>query len=146
MRNRGGMIGILVLCAALLAAFTIAYAANKMPEQDVTIFSTEVFKEPKKGPVMFPHVKHKALKCLDCHHEFKDGKNVWQEGQEVKKCQACHKTEADGKMVKLDKAFHDLCKKCHEKLKKEKKAGGPTACKKCHPKATGGEDKQEDSK
>lgn len=141
MRNGGRIISGLFFFAAFLAALAVAFASTKMPEQDVTIFSTEVFKQPKKGPVTFPHVKHKGLKCIDCHHEIKDGKNVWQEGQEVKKCQTCHKSETEGKMVKLDKAFHDQCKKCHEKLKKEKKAGGPTACNKCHPKATKDDDK-----
>ena len=155
MRNRGRVIGCLLLSIALIAAFTFGYAATKMPEQDITIYSTEVIKEPKKGPVTFPHVKHKALKCIDCHHEYKDGKNVWLEGQEVKKCQACHsreapvsrKLETEGKVVKIDTVFHDQCVKCHKKMKEEKKPSGPTACTKCHPKtAAGSDDKKENSK
>lgn len=146
MMNKGRVVIGLILSVAVVAAFTLAYAANKMPEQDITILSKDVFKEPKKGPVVFPHPKHKALKCTDCHHEYKDEKNVWQEGQEVKKCSACHKLEADGKVVKLEKAYHDQCVNCHKKVKAEKKPTGPTACTKCHPKSTGGDDKEEEKK
>jgi hypothetical protein len=131
----------LLLGIAILAAFTVAYAANKVPDKDISIHSTEVFKTPKQSPVTFSHTKHKELKCIDCHHEFKDGKNVWQEGQEVKKCETCHKLEADGKVVKLEKAYHDLCQNCHKKIKKENKPTGPTSCTKCHPKKEGAAEK-----
>ena len=112
----------------------MAVAANKVPEGDISIHSGDVFKEFKQGPVLFPHAKHKALKCTDCHHEYKDGKNVWQEGQEVKKCSTCHKLEANGKIVKLEKAYHDACQVCHKKLKNENKPTGPVTCAKCHQK------------
>lgn len=146
MMNKGRVAIGLIMSVALVAAFTLAFAATKAPEQDITIHSTEVFKESKKGPVVFSHTKHKAAKCVDCHHEFKDGKNVWQEGQEVKKCAACHKLEEEGKTLKLEKAYHNKCVDCHKKLKKEKKATGPTSCTKCHPKAAAGDDKGEEKK
>jgi hypothetical protein len=133
MSNRTKVLVALVLGAAFIAAVTLVYAATKAPEQDIVIHSKDVFKEPKKGPVTFSHAKHKELKCTECHHEYKDGKNVWQEGQEVKKCFVCHKLEAQDKIVALQKAYHDKCQTCHKKLKKEKKKTGPTACSKCHP-------------
>ena len=128
--------GKIFFCLLVVLCFTagIALAANKAPDADISIHSGDVFKEFKQGPVKFPHVKHKALKCTDCHHEYKDGKNVWQEGQEVKKCSACHKLEADGKIVKLEKAYHDSCQTCHKKLKNENKPTGPVTCAKCHEK------------
>lgn len=133
MKRRGSVVIALVLGVACLVAFTLAYAATKAPDKDIVIESKEVFKTPKKSPVTFSHEKHKEAKCVDCHHDYKDGKNVWQEGQEVKKCAACHKLEAEGKIVKLEKAYHDKCQGCHKKLKQEKKKTGPTACTKCHP-------------
>lgn len=133
MSRRAKVVVASVCAIAALAAFALAYAANKMPEQDLVISSPDVFKEKKKAPVNFSHTKHKAAKCTDCHHEYKDGKNVWQEGQEVKKCGTCHKFEAQDKVVKLEKAFHDQCLNCHKKVKAEKKPTGPTACAKCHP-------------
>jgi hypothetical protein len=135
---------VIVLGVAVFAAVTVAYAAVKVPEKDLVIESKEVFKEHKKSPVVFPHVKHKDAKCTDCHHEFKDGKNVWQEGQEVKKCAACHQLEAKDKVLGLEKAYHTKCVECHKTLKKEKKPTGPTACTKCHPAKPG--DKEEKAK
>ncbi|HTY25106.1 MAG TPA: cytochrome c3 family protein [Desulfomonilaceae bacterium] len=132
MSDRAKMLVALV-GAAFIAAITLAYAATQAPDHDIVISSKEVFKEPKKTPVTFSHAKHKEFKCTECHHEYKDGKNVWQEGQEVKKCYACHKLEAQDKIVSLQKAYHDKCQSCHKKMKKEKKKTGPTACSKCHP-------------
>lgn len=123
----------LVMGIAFLVAVTLAFAATKAPDNDIVIHTKEVFKEPKKAPVTFSHQKHKDVKCADCHHDYKDGKNVWQEGQEVKKCGACHLLQAQGKTLKLEKAYHDNCQGCHKKMKKEKKKTGPTSCSKCHP-------------
>lgn len=134
MKKRGTILLTLILGIVVVCAWTLAYAATKMPDKDLVIESKDVFKKKKKTPVVFPHAKHKALKCIECHHEYKDGKNVWKEGQEVKKCGACHKLKKDGKKEKLEKAYHNLCVKCHKALKKEKKKTGPTSCSKCHPK------------
>jgi cytochrome c553 len=134
MKNRGRIALALVLGVAILAAFSLANAATTAPDKDIVIHSSDVFTAPKQTPVTFSHAKHKDAKCTDCHHEYKDGKNVWKEGQEVKKCSACHKLKDEGKVVKLEKAYHNLCQNCHKALKKENKKTGPTACAKCHPK------------
>lgn len=150
MKHKGRILIALTLGIVCLAAFTLAYAESKAPDKEITINSSDIFKERKQTPVPFAHSVHKTQKCTDCHHEFKDGKNVWQEGQEVKKCSACHKLEADGKIVKLYAAYHgdyehSSCVGCHKRITKEKKKAGPTACAKCHPKkdgaAAGGEKK-----
>jgi hypothetical protein len=135
--KKGRVFLALILGVAVFAAFTLAYAATKAPDKDISVHTGDVFKEFKQGPVKFSHEKHKETKCTDCHHDFKDGKNVWQEGQEVKKCGACHKLEAEGKVLKLEKAYHDKCQNCHKALKKENKKTGPTACNKCHEKKEG---------
>jgi hypothetical protein len=134
MMRRGRLMLALVVGIAVAAAFTLAYAKTEMPEKDITIESKDVFKTMKKGPVIFSHAKHKELQCTQCHHEYKEGKNVWKKGQEVKKCETCHKLETEGKKVKLQLAFHNTCVKCHKKLKAEKKKTGPTSCAKCHQK------------
>jgi hypothetical protein len=139
MKQKGRIATALVLAVAVLTAFTLAYAATKAPDKDVSIHSSDVFTAPKKGPVAFSHEKHKEAKCVDCHHDFKDGKNVWQEGQEVKKCSACHKLQAQDKVVKLELAYHDKCAGCHKKMKEENKKTGPqkAQCNKCHAKTEG---------
>ena len=57
---------------------------------------SKLFPEHTKAIVTFTHKKHNVdykIACADCHHDYKDGKNVWKDGDEVKRCDACH-TEA----------------------------------------------------
>ena len=128
--KKGRVVLALIVGIAVFVAFTLAYAKVEAPTKPITIDSKDVFKEKKKTNVVFPHAKHKALKCQKCHH-------TWKEGEKIKKCDACHKlkkNEKNKKQVGLKKAFHDQCVKCHKALKKDKKKTGPTSCTKCHPK------------
>ncbi len=135
MDKRGNVLLVLLLAVAVAVGFTLAHAATKAPEKEITIDNKDAYKKKKKSAVVFSHAKHKEFKCTDCHHEFKDGKNVWKEGMEVKPCAACHKEKKEGKVVDLKDAYHDQCIKCHKKLRKErgKDKTGPTSCTKCHP-------------
>jgi hypothetical protein len=117
----------LVLGLALLAAFTLAYAEVKAPEEPIKINSKDVFGKKRKGDPIFDHKKHTDFKCQDCHH-------TWKEGEKVKKCGECHLKKEKDKTLDLKDAFHDSCMDCHKKLKREKKKYGPTGCSKCHPK------------
>jgi hypothetical protein len=138
MEKRGRSVVALVLGVAVaVLVSSLVFAASKVPDKDLTIDTQGVYEKKTKSPVVFPHVKHKALKCIDCHHEYKDGKNVWQEGQEVKKCGACHKDKAQEKVLGLKEAFHKQCDGCHKQMKKDKKQTGPTSCTKCHPPKAG---------
>jgi hypothetical protein len=136
--RKGSILFTLILGVICLAAFTVVYAESKAPDKDLTINTPEIFKEKKQAPVTFNHAKHKDQVCTNCHHEYKDGQNVWKEGQEVKKCSACHKDKDEGKAVKLyscyhkKEAEHSSCVGCHTKLKADNKKTGPTACPKCH--------------
>ena len=101
------------------------------------------YKKDKKRPVLFSHKKHETAKdkkgygvaCTECHHVYKDGKNVWKEGDHVDKCSKCHdpkkNTKENGvKVMKLQNAMHKNCKTCHKKEKK-----GPfKKCNQCHVK------------
>jgi hypothetical protein len=115
-------------------------AAEQVVPDEVTIENTG-YKKDKKRPVKLGHKKHSTdkkygpVKCVDCHHEYTDGKNVWKEGDPVKKCAECHdpkkNTKKDGaKVMKLQNAYHRNCKNCHKKEKK-----GPfKKCNECHVK------------
>jgi len=96
----------------------------------------------KKGPVKFTHKKHAEdlkIACTDCHHEYKDGKNVWKQGDPVKKCAECHPAEAKQgeKVMKLQTAYHKNCQGCH----KEKNDDAKAPFKKCGGCHEGGGDK-----
>jgi Ni/Co efflux regulator RcnB len=122
-------------------------AEQKVPE--TMVIKSTLWKDHTKENFDFHHKKHQEdykIKCEECHHVYKDGKNIWKKGDEVKKCQECHneptikgekKLPKDKQKLNLKIAFHDNCIGCHKKLKKKDKkkyAKIPTTCVKCHPK------------
>ena len=133
----------ILVCIAFVAValFTTAVWAQKTKSGVVAdtlkIFETGVFKKHKKPPVTFGHKKHSVdykIACTECHHRYKDGKQIWKEGDKVATCGTCHTSakKNDGKMLSLYNAFHKNCRTCHKKGKKGKK--GPTKCSQCHAK------------
>jgi Class III cytochrome C family len=122
----------LVSTAGLIAA-----EEQEMPEE--IYIDNKVYKTDRKGPVWFSHSEHAdgyVEACDGCHHEYKDGKNIWEEGQPVKKCSACHDpSKSEGSVKKLNIAFHKNCKGCHRKLAKEGGTESPyKQCTDCHEK------------
>lgn len=137
----------LAIVLAVIAAFcflTVAYAADKGPDE-ITI-SSKVYKTHTKKPVAFTHKKHHTdykIACNDCHHTYKDGKNVWKQGDAVKTCDSCHSAakpmsqlspQEKKQLASPELAFHKNCKDCHMDAKKKGKAAAPVACMQCHPK------------
>ena len=137
-----------VTAIAVVFLFSVGYATD--PADTMTMNST-VFKKHTKVLVTFTHKKHNVdykIACADCHHVFKDGKNVWKEGDPVQKCDECHSEakaakakKGEAPMPKMEQikkyhysAIHENCVGCHKDLKKAAKPTGPTACKDCHPK------------
>ncbi len=134
---------LIAVCFSLVMAGMVM-AADKGPE--TITMDSKVFSKHKKSLVTFSHQKHNVdykVACDDCHHVYKDGKNVWKEGNEVKKCECCHTGAKAPKEPKLSKkeqikgymysAIHENCKGCHKAAKKDGKAA-PTKCGECHPK------------
>jgi Ni/Co efflux regulator RcnB len=123
-------------------------AEQKAPE--VIDIQAKLWSEHTKGPVNFDHKKHQEeykIKCDQCHHVYKDGKNTWKEGDKVQKCMECHneptikgekKLPEDKQKLNLKIAFHENCQGCHKEMKKKDKAKYakiPTTCIKCHTKS-----------
>jgi hypothetical protein len=126
----------------------VVHAAQQVPD-DITM-DNPVFGKHKKSLVNLSHKKHGSdykIACAQCHHAYKDGKNIWKEGDKVEKCAVCHKEAKAPKakkgapqMSKADKiknyyysAIHENCVGCH-KAEKKKGKKTPSACKDCHPK------------
>ena len=128
----------------LLVVFTglLFIAVGALTAADVTDeinIENQGYKSDKKGAVKLTHKKHSAeykVACADCHHDYKDGKNVWKEGDPVKKCGDCHDPKKkQGEAMKLQNAYHKNCKNCHKDLGKEGKPTGPfKKCNDCHAK------------
>lgn len=119
---------VLMVIAGLTGLFVagLAYA-----QDDIQWLEHDIFMNRERPAAAFPHTLHAddlELDCLDCHHIYKDGENVWDES-EISDCTACHSLEADGKIMSAMKAFHANCKGCHLEQNK-----GPVTCGECHPK------------
>jgi hypothetical protein len=118
--------GLVFLAIGPLASIKAADAPAEL------VIENKVYKEDKKGPVKFGHQKHSTdykITCKQCHHVYKDGANVWKEGDPVQKCSACHNPEKkEGKVDKLQNAFHKNCRNCH----KEQNKGPFKKCTECH--------------
>lgn len=104
---------------------------------DVLMLDNDGYMKDRKGPVKFTHRKHASeykVLCWDCHHDFKDGQNIWVAWGETKKCSQCHDPQKkEPTNIKLQKAFHNNCKGCHRELAKEKKRTGAfEKCTGCH--------------
>ena len=138
----------LLLTLGVLALGTLFIVSGALASDvpDTFTMHSKVYKKAKKIHQPFTHKKHATdykAACTECHHEYKDGKNVWKEGQEVKKCEACHTNPEKPKGKDVTRAeeiashywaIHENCVGCHKELKKAKKPTGPTSCTKCHPK------------
>ncbi len=120
-------------CLLLLITSGIIFAVDA-PEK--IVIDGKNYKKDIKGPVTFSHSKHNkeyGVKCLECHHDYKDGVNIWKEGNEVKKCSECHDANiTEGNVKKLMMAFHDNCKNCHKEKAKEGIDAPEKKCESCH--------------
>ena len=138
------LVSCMAISALVFSAALLALAAQQPPEE-ITI-KPSIWSNLTKTSVQFTHKKHSTeykAACNECHHVWKDGKNVWKEGDEVQTCDKCHtepttqgemKLSPDQKKLNLKFAFHTQCWNCHRKLKKENPASkGPIVCSGCHP-------------
>lgn len=136
MRKKIFFLSAVIISVALFAGIGILIATD-VPDE-ISIYS-DAFKKHKKVPVKFTHKKHNVdykVACTECHHVYKEGKNVYKEGDPVQKCSGCHDVlKSEGKVKKLNLAYHSNCQGCHKDLEKAGKKAGPTKkCNDCHQK------------
>jgi predicted CXXCH cytochrome family protein len=122
-----------------IALFAVAGTLIATDSPDEINIKSDAFTTYKKGPVKFTHKKHNVdykTACTECHHVYKEGKNVYKEGDPVQKCSACHDPiKSEGNVKKLMLAYHKNCQGCHKELEKAGKNTGPTKkCNDCHEK------------
>ena len=114
----------MLIAVVMVAVFSASVIVAANAPDKATI--SEVQKS--KPAVAFPHKAHadRIKNCAECHHKDAAGKE--------QKCFNCHKAEKKGEAVAMKEAMHNKCRACHQKLKEEKKPGGPTNCDGCHKK------------
>lgn len=130
-----GLFTLLMVAITALTFFAVgSLIAADVP--DTINIENQGYSKDKKGAVKFSHKKHSTdykVACTECHHDYKDGKNVWKEGEAVKKCGDCHNPlKKEGKVKKLQDAYHRNCKNCHKAL--EGKDAPYKKCNDCHEK------------
>ncbi|MBW1671158.1 MAG: cytochrome c3 family protein [Deltaproteobacteria bacterium] len=104
MRSKKVLCLLVAVCFGLVMA-GVAVATDKGPE--TITMDSKVYPKHKKSLVTFSHQKHNVdykIACDECHHVYKDGKNVWKEGDDVGKCSCCHSGAKAPKEPKLSKA------------------------------------------
>jgi len=97
------------------------------------------YTKDRRGPVPFAHRDHAkeyGIACWDCHHDFKDGENIWEPWGETKPCIACHAPQkSKPEDISLQRAFHYGCKVCHLEMAEEGTfSEDPRKCSTCHTK------------
>jgi class III cytochrome C family protein len=100
------------------------------------IIENQGYETDRKKPVKFSHKRHNKeykIACVDCHHVYQDGENLWKEADHVEKCAACHDSiKAQDDVMKLQNAFHKSCKGCHKEVSQKGKGAPYKKCSGCH--------------
>ncbi len=133
MKTMGCQASLVTIAAILILISPSLLCAQ--PDK-VVLGSSDVPGGKTRPAVTFPHNRHveNGLSCKDCHHLYKDGKNVLdegtlEEGRENIRCSACHSPKS---RLSLERAFHNQCIGCHRTYWKEEKKTGPRFCGECH--------------
>ena len=128
--------GYRVLTITIAALIILAGSSLRAQPDKIVLDHSTVAGTKTRPAVTFPHNRHAeaGVSCKDCHHIYKDGKNVLdesklEEGNQEIRCSTCH-----GSKVRpgLEKAFHNQCIGCHTKTPKENKKKLPRYCGECH--------------
>ena len=96
------------------------------------------YEKKHKEPVGFSHGTHieeYQVACIQCHHEYDEGKNnVWVKGDPVGKCADCHSPlDEEGILLnRLKTAYHKQCCICHMELNKQGGSAPFENCEECH--------------
>jgi predicted CXXCH cytochrome family protein len=83
---------------------------------------------PRSEPLVlaFPHDKHLAVNCIQCHHNFTDRTGA-------DSCISCHRSGRTAIQVGAEARFHDFCLGCHRDPPAYLKGHGPqSGCSTCH--------------
>lgn len=139
MKNRFFNLMLVALVVVVFGTVGVLTAADCPADVDdvIIIDNKDGYERARQAPVPLTHKKHieeYGSACVDCHHVYEDGKNVWKEGDEVHKCSECHDHNEDkGNAKKLQTAFHDNCKDCHKEAFDKGNENAPVKkCTDCH--------------
>ena len=120
----------------LSVVFLSILATRSAVGQSETLFLADpAFSNRERPGVLFDHGFHMVLAdCIDCHHVYENGRNIWEYGMETR-CSACHEAGDRGRLG-LRRAWHGQCLGCHEEQPATGRA--PVMCGACHVRNSAG--------
>jgi hypothetical protein len=129
--------GLLFAAYFLLATFNpglVDYSRLYAQDDEIYIENTASYRSKSRPAVYFSHENHmEEVDCLDCHHDYQDGKNILDEDDLEDDgsagCVACHSKEAS---IETKTAYHRQCMGCHRRTNKQEAASLPVTCQGCH--------------
>ncbi len=133
----------LVWCAAVVFIVGLSTWSVQAQEDEFDIESS-IYEKHTMPLVHFNHLAHMddyGYDCTECHHLYKGGENVWEDGDPVN-CEECQNepTVKNEKRLPIPKqklnlklAFHGNCIGCHRKYNHENNVkDAPITCQECH--------------
>lgn len=136
--NRKVGLGLIILLSFMM------FSVFSFAQEEEIIINSTLYPKHTMPLVKFPHMKHfddYGYDCTECHHIYKNGVNVWTDGDETS-CQICHNepTVKNEKRLSLPQqklnlklSYHGKCIGCHRKYNHENnKKVAPITCQDCH--------------
>jgi hypothetical protein len=112
------VLGIVV--ASLLGLLALGRGGTALALREPVVRRTESL------VLNFPHDKHRAVDCIQCHHNFTDTTGSGS-------CISCHRSDRPDLRVGAEARFHDFCLGCHREPPANLSGHGPvTGCQACH--------------
>ena len=151
-------LGLVFVCVMILVGSVIHVSGDATDQEMCVPMGTIMIKPPqgvdaKRSPVPFPHSKHFATACQECHHK-------WNGTEKIQSCQTsgCHDQAAppaqktrylsySNEVIRYFKyAYHQACIGCHQDIKEQNRKlemsyqvideklpeAGPSGCVECH--------------
>ena len=130
-----GLLCISLVLSAVLGSLLPGAACLYAQESEIFIDNASAYSNKNRSAVYFSHENHmESFECLDCHHDYQNGKNVLDEDELEEdgkaRCATCH---TKGASIDLKTAYHRQCVGCHRLVNKQEDAGLPITCQNCHP-------------
>ena len=118
--GRHSRVVLAVVLAALVALIPLTRASTKLALREPLLARTQ------RLVLDFPHDKHRAVRCVLCHHDYLD-----RSGQGS--CVGCHRSGRADLRVGVEARFHDFCLDCHRDPPAGLVGHGPVSgCDTCH--------------
>jgi predicted CXXCH cytochrome family protein len=118
--GRHARLVVAVVLIALIALIPLTRASVELALREPLLARTE------RLVLDFPHEKHRAVRCVVCHHDYLD-----RSGQGS--CVSCHRSGRADLRVGVEARFHDFCLGCHRDPPAGLVGHGPVSgCDTCH--------------